>query len=83
MTTSRPLDAERTALSHILSRLMTEEQNLENLCKHTPRIVSVAANLARIQAALEASSEPNDSDALRNALRDLANERTNEEETSW
>ena len=83
MTTSRPLDAERTALSHILSRLMTEEQSLENLCKHTPRIVSVAANLARIQAALEANSEPNDTDALRNALRELATESSNEEEPTW
>ena len=83
MTTSRPLDAERTTLSHILSRLMTEEQNLENLCKHTPRIASVAANLARIQATLEANSEPNDADALRKALRELESESSNEEETSW
>ena len=48
-----PLAMERDALRQLLTRLMSEVNDLETLCKHGPRIVSVATNTARVQAALE------------------------------
>lgn len=82
MSSSRPLAPEQDALRHILARLMNEEPNLETLCKHAPRLASVAANVARIQAALEAASEPDELNTLRKALQELDTE-TDEEEPSW
>lgn len=66
-----PLNAERAALSHILDRLLTEVTDLETLCKHTPRIVSVATNTARVQAALESTGEPDSLAEIRKALSDI------------
>lgn len=77
---TRPLAQERDALSRILTRLMDEVSDLESLCKHAPRIVSVAINAARIQAALE--STPDEHDALRSALRELTAD-SDEENTPW
>jgi len=83
MPPSRPLEPERDALSHVLARLIAEEPSLESLCKHTPRIVSVAANVARIQAALETTTEPDETDVLRTALRELTVQDANEEDHAW
>ena len=66
-----PLAAERAALSHILDRLLAEVHDLETLCKHTPRIVSVATNTARIQAALESATEPDSLAEIRKALNEI------------
>lgn len=82
-TTSSPLHHERAALRQILDRLMDEEINLDALCKHAPRLVSVAANIARIDATLESGKETNDTDALRKALRELDTNQSDEEETLW
>lgn len=78
---TRPLAQERDALSQILTRLMDEVSDLESLCKHAPRLVSVAINAARIQAALETT--PDEHDALRTALRELTTDTTDEEDTPW
>lgn len=83
MNTPQSLDAERNALGHILRRLMDEVADLETLCKHAPRIVSVAINAARIQAALESANAPDETDALRKALRELTSESNNEEVAPW
>lgn len=80
MTTS-PLDAEREALGAILHRLMDEVTDLETLCKHAPRIVGVAVNAARVQAALIGNDQNDDVSRIRQALRDADNEET--EETPW
>lgn len=81
MSTNRPLSAEREALGQLLSRLMSEEMSLENLCKHVPRVVSVAANVARIQDALE-SRDNEAADVVLKALAELAAEEENEE-NAW
>lgn len=78
-----PLDYERDALRQLLQRLMQEESSLDALCRHAPRIVSVAANVARIEAALQAGKESDEIDTVRRALRELTTEMTNEEESSW
>lgn len=78
---SGPLAHERQALRQILDRLLAEESSLEALCKHAPRLVSVAANVARIDAALESGKSTDDLDALKKALREL--EQGTEEETQW
>ena len=84
MTTPLPLAAERDALSQILARLMSEETSLDNLCKLAPRIVSVAANVARIQTALAATSQESDHMAeIMKALREVEAERENGEEEIW
>lgn len=83
MSSPRPLAPEQNAMRHILARLMEEEANLETLCKYAPRLVSVSANVARIQAALESANEPDETNALRTALRELATETTNEENDPW
>lgn len=75
----KPLMAERDALSQILGRLMNEVSELETLCKHGPRIVSVATNTARVQAALESASEPDSLAEIRKALAEL----TDGEEQEW
>lgn len=67
-----PLAMERDALRHVLKRLMTEVNDLETLCKHGPRIVSVATNTARVQAALENANEPDAMDEIRKTLAELA-----------
>lgn len=82
-TTTGPLAQERNALRQILDRLMTEETSLDNLCKLAPRLISVAANVARIEAALESGKETDDLDALRKALRELESTQSNEEESTW
>lgn len=74
-----PLAAERDALGHILKRLMNEVNDLETLCKHGPRIVSVATNTARVQAALESANEPDTMAEIRKALSEIANG----EEQEW
>lgn len=78
-----PLAFERNALRQILDRLMTEESSLDNLCKLAPRLISVAANVARIESALESGKETDDLDALRKALRELESTQPDEEETPW
>ena len=82
-TTTGSLSQERNALRQILDRLMTEESSLENLCKLAPRLISVSANVARIEAALESGKEADDVDALRKALRELESAQSDEEETPW
>lgn len=76
----QPLNHERRALSYILNRLMKEEHNLETLCKHAPRLVAVAINAARVQAALERTAQPDSMTELLNALNELD---TTEEEPTW
>ena len=76
---NHPLAAERAALSHIRERLLAEVQDLETLCKHTPRIVSVATTSARVQAALESANEPDSLAEIRKALSDI----DNGEEQPW
>lgn len=66
-----PLATERDALRLILNRLMAEVNDLETLCKHTPRIVSVATTTARVQMALERASEPDSLAEIRQALAEL------------
>lgn len=78
MTHTRPLAAEQNALRIVLDRLMNEETSLDSLCKHLPRIASVAANVARIQDALEANDNET-TDALLKVLADLAAEDDEEE----
>lgn len=75
----QPLAAERAALSLILKRLMAEVHDLETLCKHTPRIVSVATTTARVQAALESATEPDSLAEIRKALSEIETG----EEPSW
>lgn len=74
-----PLSVERHALRHILERLMSEVNDLETLCKHGPRIVSVATNTARVQSALENANEPDSMEEIRKALAELADG----EEQEW
>lgn len=81
--TTGPLSQERDVLRQILDRLMAEETSLDNLCKLAPRLISVAANVARIEAALESGKETDDLDALRKALRELESAQPDEEETPW
>lgn len=81
MSTNRPLSAERDALNQLLGRLMSEEMSLENLCKHVPRVVSVSANVARIQDALE-SKDNEATDNLLKALAELTHEEV-DEEVAW
>lgn len=76
-------DYERHSLRWVLKRLMGEERDLDTLCKHVPRLASVAANVARIEAALESGKDNDDIDALRKALRDLENTQPDEEDASW
>lgn len=83
-TTSGPLDYERHALRRILERLMDEEGSLDSLCKHAPRLVSVAANAARIEATLTAGRESDEVSTLRKVLLELTTETTDEEgESAW
>ncbi|MCO5228355.1 MAG: hypothetical protein M9934_08725 [Thermomicrobiales bacterium] len=77
----RPLDAEREALGAVLHRLMDEVDDLETLCKHVPRVVGVAVNAARVQAALAGNEQDDDASRIRKALLDIDNEET--EDTSW
>lgn len=74
-----PLAMERDALRQLLTRLMSEVNDLETLCKHGPRIVSVATNTARVQAALESAHEPDAMDEIRKTLAELADG----EEQEW
>lgn len=67
-----PLAMERDALRQLLTRLMSEVNDLETLCKHGPRIVSVATNTARVQAALESATESDAMDEIRKTLAELA-----------
>lgn len=57
MTTSLPLAEEREALSKILDTLMSDETSLEIKCKYLPRIITVAANVTRIQFGLKSNLE--------------------------
>jgi hypothetical protein len=75
----QPLAAERAALSLILTRLMAEVHDLETLCKHTPRIISVATTAARTQATLASASESDSLAEIRQALSDVEAE----EEQPW
>ena len=78
MNYSRPLFIERAALRHLLTRLMTEEVSLDDLCKHVPRVVSVAANVARIQSVLEQAASNGGSDELMRLLAELGDDLDNE-----
>ena len=69
--TEKPLAAERDAMRHLLGRVTTEVDDLETLCKHIPRIVSVATTTARIQAALDNAQQPELQAQVRKALSDL------------
>lgn len=75
----KPLAAERDALRMILDRLIDEVSELETLCKHLPRIVSVATTTARVQAALESALEPDSLAEIRQALAEL----DSGEEPTW
>ena len=77
--TKTPLAAERDAMRRLLKRVTTEIDDLETLCKHIPRIVSVATTTARIQAALNSAQEPDSLAELRKVLKDLEHE----EDTPW
>lgn len=74
MSSPAPLTYELDALRQVLVRLMTEETNVESLCKHVPRITSVYANVARIQAGLESDKDKDGMDELNKALAALAAE---------
>lgn len=76
-----PLTAEREALGEVLSRLMDEVSDLETLCKHVPRVVGVAINAARVQAALIGDDQDDDARRIRKALLDVDKEGLGEE--SW
>lgn len=67
----KPLDAERDAIRHLLQRITTEVNDLETLCKHIPRIVSVATTTARIQAALDNAQQPELQAEVRKAISDF------------
>lgn len=75
----KPLDAERDAMRHLLERITTEVDDLETLCKHIPRIVSVATTTARIQAALDSAQQPE----LEAEIRKVIGELNHEENPSW
>lgn len=84
MTTApKPLEAERSALRHILARLMEEETDLDTLCKLAPRLISVSANVVRIEASLTQEDDTDDLDRLRKTLRDLETDSTTEETDQW
>lgn len=83
MNTPAPLSYERDVLRRILDRLMAEEVSLDNLCKHVPRVVSVAANVARIQSVLESANQTDDIDALLKALAELSADDEHQEEDAW
>lgn len=82
MTTPRPLTEERDALRQILSRLMSEETSLENLCKLAPRIISVSANVARIQEVIQ-PAESETMEAIRRALIGLDDDDVDQENIDW
>jgi hypothetical protein len=82
MTPGQPLAEERDALRQILARLMAEEISLDNLCKHVPRVASVAANVARIQSVLESAAKADGTDDLLKALAELSSEGDSAED-SW
>ncbi len=67
----QPLAVERAALSLVLTRLMAEVNDLETLCKHTPRIVSVAITTARAQATLASATDPDSLAEIRRALSEI------------
>ncbi len=75
----KTLAAERNAMRRLLMRVTTEVDDLETLCKHIPRIVSVATTTARIQAALDSAQEPELADKIRKLLTDVEHE----EATPW
>jgi hypothetical protein len=75
----KPLAAERDAMRHLLERVTTEVNDLETLCKHIPRIVSVATTTARIQSALNSAHEPD----LAAEIRKVLDELEHEEDTPW
>lgn len=52
MPTQQPLQLETEALHSVINRLIAEVSDLDTLCKHLPRLISVSANVARIQDAL-------------------------------
>lgn len=79
--TTTPLDAERKALGAVLHRLMDEVNDLETLCKHVPRVVGVAVNAARVQAALAGDGQDDDASRIRKALLDVDAEEM--EESPW
>lgn len=90
MSRPAPLASELNALRQVLDRLMTEEVNLESLCKHVPRVVSVCANVARIQAGLEADQPSELMEELSKALLEIQEEaengdrdETGEEKFAW
>ena len=75
----KPLAAERDAMRHLLERVTAETDDLETLCKHLPRIVSVATTTARIQAALNNVQEPDLVVEIHKILAEL----DHEENPSW
>jgi hypothetical protein len=75
----KPLAAERDAMRHLLERITTEVDDLETLCKHIPRIVSVATTTARIQAALDSAQQPE----LQAEIHKVIGELEHEENPSW
>lgn len=77
-TSPRPLAAEQEALSRILHRVMDDSISLEDQCKYVPRIASVTATVARVQAAL-AANDNEATDALLKMLAELAEEEETQE----
>lgn len=73
MTITRPLTEERELLRTAMHRIMNEEQDLDFICKHLPRMVLASANVARIQNVLEANDNAA-TDILLKALAELAEE---------
>ena len=69
-----PLTAERAALQEILTRLMAEVTDLETLCKHVPRVISVSITAARVQAALESDTAPEAQSTIRKLLAEISAE---------
>lgn len=80
LTPAGPFDYERHALRWVLKRLLGEVQDLEVLCKFVPRIATAVSNIARVETALKSSQPPPEMTAFQIALRELIEERSNNEE---
>lgn len=77
-------DYERHALRWILKRLLAPNQDLATLCTYAPRLANAAVNVAKAEALLKSEKYNDQTDAIREALRELMDEPVpEEEEPKW
>lgn len=84
ITPPGPLAYQLHALSWVLKQLMSPNQDIEILCKHVPRLANAAANVAKASAVLNTMPDSGHAAEIRKALKDLMEERpNNQEDSTW